>query len=452
MSTTIGSFVPLETVHQGSCWKRRMLFSPSIHVQEQRTVTGDLVAGKEFRTSNAQWQRLGPERWAHRSRHLCSFTTTPPPFVIPTRDDPPDQPHFFPTQQQDWDFWCKHRDLVFQGKGLHPAAPMWERVHALAEDIWTFRFNIQKPGGNDFSRECPWSHPTPTLMYGSWCAGCAPALIALCATLGVPARVVQVLDHAMVEAWIDGAWCLIDNVTSLAKAGGNMMLRGGLAEVLLDPTNPQWGFTDEQKGKYWEKTFLMYSSSTGRHHEEPFITHLTPQNALALYPGWVNPRFKSHQPDTYDLVWGRPAWSHPALILKQGQAFRRRFWLGSLAETRRILVTLCGERGSGDAAYAPHHVPTDGGDWFIAVNGRRFSLRDLGGWQFADGKQPQDWILDLRWTRTFDVPLDALVESEWNEIAVGCPGSGEQFLRFGGSADWILPEEHCLCPRVTHER
>ena len=28
----------------------------------------------------------------------------------------------------------------------------------------------------------------------------------------------------------------------------------GLADVLLDPTHPQWEFSDEQKGKYWENS------------------------------------------------------------------------------------------------------------------------------------------------------------------------------------------------------
>ncbi len=442
---------PLETIQQGSSFKRRIVFSPSIHLEETRTVPGAEIAGADLRPQDKQspqWRRLGRQRYAHRSLHLCPHTTTPPPFVIPTRDDPPDQPHFFPTQQQDWDFWCKHRDLVFQGKGIHPADPAWKRVQALAEDIWTFRFTIQKPGGNDFSRECPWSSPTATLIYGSWCAGCGPALVALCATIGVPARMVQIVDHMLVEAWLEGRWCLIDNVTDLAKSGGNMMLHASLADVLLDPTNPNWEFIDAQKGKYWEKTLMMYSSSTGLFHEEPCVSFLTPQNALALYPGWVGPRFKSHLEKTYDLVWGQPAWSHPVLILKQGQAFRRRFWLGSLAETAAITATFNGERGS-ESNLPQHHVPADGGDWFVEVNGTRLPIRDTGGWDFHRQAPPsQERLLDVQWTHRCEIPLPLLREHDWNSVAIGSTGSGDQFLRFGGTSDWILPEETCWCPRV----
>ena len=448
----LGVWTPIETIQQGSSFKRRIVLTPSIHLVETRTVDGEVIDGAHLRESNAQWQRLGPMRFAHQSRHVCPHTTTPPPFVIPTRDDPPDQPHFFATQQQDWDFWVKHRDLVFQGKGIHPADPMWDRVHALAEDIWQFRFTIQKPGGNDFSRECPWSSPTATLIYGSWCAGCGPALIALCATIGAPARAVQVLDHMMVEVWMDGQWCLVDNVTSFASDGGAMMLHATLADVLLDPTNPQWGFIPAQQGKYWEKTLGMYSSHTGLYHEEPWITFLTPGNALALYPGWAHPRFKSHQARSYDLLWGRPQLGDPFLILKQGQALRRRFWLGSLDETECITAYFYGER-TGGAGYLHHHVPSDGGQWFMAVNDHRFPVRELGGWQFSPmGEADQSWLCDCAWSHRFELPLSCLREHDWNTIAIGSTGSGAEFLRFGGYADWILPEEHCLCQQVQEYR
>ncbi len=454
MNEMPGNWLPLETVQQGSSFKRRIVLSPSIHIEETRTSAGSEIAGAELRPKegqSAQWQRLGRQRYAHHSLHVCPHTKTPPPFVIPTRDDPPDQSHFFDTQQQDWRFWEKHRDLVFQGKGIHPADPIWDRVHALAEDIWTFRYTIQKPGGNNFSREMPWSHPTTALIYGSWCAGCAPALCALCATIGVPTRMVQIVDHMMVEAWLQDRWCLIDNVTDFAQAGGNMMLRGSLADVLLDPTREEWEFIDKQKGKYWEKTIMQYTPSTGLFNEEPWTTFLTPQNALAVYPSWIEPRFKSHREKSYDLVWGQPSHSSPVLVLKQGQAFRRRFWIGSLAETKSMRATFCGEGGC-TSGIAQYNVPQDGGDWFIDVNGSRFSVGELGGWDFHHSPGPnRERLKDVLWTHGFEVPIQLLREHSWNHVAIGATGSGSEFLRFGGTSDWILPEETCWCPQTSNE-
>jgi hypothetical protein len=235
-----------------------------------------------------------------------------------------------------------------------------------------------------------------------------------------------------------------------------MMLHASLADVLLDPTCPAWEFIPAQQGKYWQKTAFMYSSHTGLQVEEPHCTYLTPGNALALYPDWPAPRFKSHLPRTYDLVWGYPARSHPRLVLRPGQAFVRRFWLGSLDETESLTATVCGERGGGSRQ--PFRVPADGGDWFFAVNGRRYPLSGQGGWRFAADEaeagpvdHPGSPIFQAAWAQDFEIPLGDLKENAWNELAVGCPTTGvnaEEFLRFGGWSDWTLPVEPCWCPEV----
>jgi hypothetical protein len=452
----LGPAKPLEITLQGQSFKRTVAVSPSISVTETRTVEGELIDGAQHSKPKAPWTRLGEQRFRHRSRHVCPHTYDPRPWEIPTEDDPPDQPHFFPTQQQDWWLWRKHRDLIFQGKGIHPADPMWGRVRALAEDFWQFRFRIQKPGGNDFSREAPWNHPSLALLYGSWCAGCAAALTALCATVGAPARTVQVLDHAMVEAWIDGQWCLADNVTGFAEAGGNMMLRASLADVLLDPTNPRWQFIPDQQGKYWQKTLCMYTPTTGLWEGEPGSAQLTPANALALYPAWTQPRFKSHLPQTYRLLSGWPAIEHPRLVLRPGQAYRRRFWLGSLDQTRRLTAVFTGPRGGG-GPFAPHNVPAGGGAWFVAVNEKRYPVREAGGFAFARGDAPETvpcpatGVTDVAWAYEFEVPLADLRPRAWNQIAIGCPAAHAtdgQFLRFAGHSDYIAPLEPCWIPRL----
>lgn len=450
----VGTFVPLETAFQGATWTRRFVVTPAIHIDETRTTPGDPVGGRGRRKSDAKWKRLGTKRYAHRSAHLNSFSRAPD-LVTPTRTDPPGQPHFFKTLDQDWDLWERHRDLIFQEKGLHPADPAWDRVYALAEDLWTWRFTIQKPGGNDFSRECPWSHPTTTLLYGSWCAGCAPALMALCSTLFIPTRMVQVLDHAMTEIRLGGKWSLADNATSLVKADPEspMMTRAGLAEILLDPVNPDYGLTPPQQEKYWEKTELMYSPNTGIWGGEPQLERLDPQNALALYPGWTDPRFKSHRKDTYPLVSGRPGRGLDVLRLKQGQAFQRRFRLGSLDETKELTVWFSGAAGKATPDDDPpaHHVPKDGGDWFVAVNGTDYPVRDEGGWLFHEDAEAwkQAWpLVEAKWVHRFRIPLEDLREHDWNTVAIGSVGSGAEFLDFGGFLPWIEPAEPCWCPQV----
>jgi len=143
-----------------------------------------------------------------------------------------------------------------------------------------------------------------------------------------------------------------------------------------------------------------------------------------------------------------PGWSLPELILKQGQAFRRSFWVGSLAETEALTAFACGGRGK-ESEEVQQHVPADGGTWFFEVNGRRFPVRERGGWKFRDAASSElKTPYDILWTSAFDLPLDCLQENEWNTVAIGSLGSGPEFLRLGGTSDWILPEERCWCPRV----
>jgi len=172
-------------------------------------------------------------------------------------------------------------------------------------------------------------------------------------------------------------------------------------------------------------------------------TFFTPQTALALYPYWTEALFKSHKPDRYDFLWGRhcPSWANHRLILKKGQAFQRRFWVGSLAETAGMIATFHGLERTDTAA---HNVPRGGGDWFIAVNGHVRPIRDQGGWTFHRGEAQNPGA----WTHEFEIPPGDLREHDWNTLAIGCAGSGGEFLWFGGTGEWSLPEEPCFCPRV----
>lgn len=440
MDTSLSDLAPILVTKQHIPWCVTLQYSPSIYIDEVRKEAGSRIAGGELGDVENKWMGLGAERYAHGSGHLNPHAE-PMAWATPTRDEPSDQPHFFKHQHHDWDLWEKHRDLIFEGKGLGRSDSVWERVSALAEDMYRYRFTIQHPGGNPKGPWTPMSHPTPTIMYGSWCAGCAPTLVALCSTMYVPARMVQVLDHAMTEVLIEGRWCLADNSTNMWTGENEMFSRASLAEILLDPTSERFDFTDAQRYKFWQRTAMMYSPNTGRWHEEPEAADLTPQNALGLYPGWAEPRFKSADPYRYALLGARNTFAHPSLILRQGERFVRRFWVGSLAWTDRLIGTFTGPLGGSNGA----NVPAGGGAWYVQVNERRVSVREAGGFAFGEEKEAAPvygvWpAAKPKWWVQLDLPREALREHAWNTIGLGAPGSGEQFLQFAGHADAINPD------------
>jgi len=442
MNNPDDNLAPILVTTQHDPWRATLQFSPSIYIDEVRAEAGTPIAGGELGEVDNQWKRLGPARYAHRSAHLNPHVE-PMPWWTPTRDEPADQPRFFKHQHHDWDLWEKHRDLIFQTKGLRLIDPAWDRVAALAEDMYRYRFTIQHPGGNPKGPWTPMSHPTPTIIYGSWCAGCAPTLAALCSTMHIPARMVQILDHAMTEVLIDGRWCLADNSTNMWTGENEMFSRASLAEILLDPTSERFEFTDAQRYKFWQRTAMMYAPNTGRWHEEPQAADLTPQNAMGLYPGWTTPRFKSADPNRYALLAARNTFAHPSLILRQGERFARRFWLGSLEETDRLTATFTGPAGRHASGAA--NAPASGGAWYVQINGERIPVGDAGGFAFADDAEdgPTYGVWPLAkptWWLQLDLPRGALLEHAWNTIAIGCPGSGGGFLPFAGHADAMNPD------------
>lgn len=409
---------------------------PAIHLEEERTVDGEPIAGHGDATAPCHVASRGPGRWAHRSLHLCPHH--PPDLAVISRRQPAQQEVSVALQdrERDWDFLERHRDLVFQARGIRLDSPLCDKVQALAEDIWTFRREIQKPGGNDFKRSIPWSHPVDTLIYGSWCLGGAYALIGLCATMGVPAREVSMYGHSGAEVWMEGRWCYVESIKRFGEHGRNLHDRG-FAELVLDPYRAEYGLCPEQQAMYWQTWVQRISNpANGLWMHQHAITAFHPGSAPALYPGWPEPRFKSDHPRRYALLPCEHGRAHPGLILRRGQAFRRRVWLGSLAETAGITATC---RGADAGAWPGHRVPRDGGDWYVAVNGRRRPVRDLGGFDLP----PRNW------TWAFDLPLTDLREHAWNTVEIGCPGSGGEWLAFTGASDPLCADEACLVPAVA---
>lgn len=438
-------FEPIVTERQCAGTRHEFILVPSIHIEEVRSVEGEEIAGKGNPDLTVHHPEDGPNRYAHRSTHLCPHTTVPDRLISPELPESQETSLTLQDRERDWDFLNRHAELIFDTRRIRSDDSPREKVEALAEDIWQYRRVIQKPGGNDFSQSEPWSHPVDAIMYGSWCLGAAYAFVALCATQGIKARHLALKGHSASEVHLDGRWHYVENIQRFPENGGNNFLDAPFAVVRLDPTNEKYGLCEEQQEFYWDTSFLSFDSPGDGLWLEGFDnTVLTPQNAHALYPEWTTPRFKSPQPDRLDLVWGKRAHMFgglPEMVVREGQAMQRRFWLGSLEETKQLVATFSGFESSDVSS---HNVPDDGGNWWIAVNGTIHPIRDQGGWSSTKDQSTAEGD----WYHTFELPLKELWEGEWNTLAIGCDGPGEEYLWFSGHGETVRPAEPCFCGEI----
>ncbi|MFW6367359.1 MAG: hypothetical protein ACOC0L_01705 [bacterium] len=410
---------------------------PSVTITEERTEPGEEIPGEGSAKAPCHQPHRGPKRYAHESLHICPHVSIPQ--TMSTRNIPAQQEVSvaLQDQQKDWDFLERHRDLVLDNKGfsLHTCAA--DKLHALAEDIWQFRRQIQKPGGNTFSQSIPWSHPVDTLIYGSWCLGGAYAFVALCSTYGIQARHVSMWGHSAAEVHLGGRWRYVESIRRFGEQGNNLPA-AGFAEVVLDPANSQYGFCPEQQATYWQTWPQAYSvHDRGLWLQEKRTTVFCPQTARALYPVWETPRFKSDREYTYDLL---PVGSTSGLllfVLRRGQAMRRRFWIGSLDKTRSLTAHWHGTRHGDRPA---RKVPEDGGNWYFMVNDQVIPVKDLGGWTIETAKHSET----SGWKLRMDIPLNALQENSWNTLALSSDSGGDEFLCLSGHAPLEQPSEACF--------
>ena len=439
-------FQPVQQEIRGDHWSRQVFVRPAFHLEEITIAPAEEIPGYPPEAEiNPDWRGAPRQRFRHRSLHRAPRGEMPGGFF--QRGDARPVSRTFGDCERDWDFIIQHRDKVLRGAGLGDSSPAIDKVRALAEDIWRCRRAIRQPG-LDLTQETPWSHPADTLCYGSWCVGAANAMVALCATLGISARTCGVFDHTMSEVLIDGKWIFVENASSWLETGGVSVFDTNWASVISSPQR-QPGCSVKQRMRYWEM------AQAGYHFPQPdglfgFCggvagAAMTPQTAATLYPEWGEPVFKSYFADRYDLAWGQPGPVRPLaeMTLRPGQMCRRRFWLGSLANTREIQALLCFSHESApQTGQPPPPLDPRGGHWFIAVNEHRHPIRQLGGWALAANPSAATWVQKL------SLPLGELIENGWNTLGVGCPSGGAEVLQVRHGYDALLPPEPVWCDRV----
>jgi hypothetical protein len=447
LSPVLGSPVEWKVIPKrfsGPGWSQEWYLVPAIQVVEIRTTPGERVEGGYTEKPSVGRRDNGPERFRHRSLH---WTNERRLFSgAATREAPARQVSFaLGSVEKDWDFLIQHRDRVLRENGLTLQSPDVDRVRVLARDIWSNHRDREHTV--DPKNQSPSSYPADCLLQSSFCVGAGNALVMLCHTMGIPARSIHTYDHTMTEVWIDGRWWFVENTPRNCREG-NFMVDASFMEVWSNPFDPRFKFSDHQARYYWEMADYGYmfgqvdglQMHTGGYRR----TSLTPQTAGLLYPETKDIWYKSSFADRYTLLWGRPmAQRYSELKLGQNQMMRRSFWLGSLAETKGLEAQFNLPRGAVvDATVA--QIPADGGEWFVAVNGRRHLLRELGGWRL----QTSEYENRPRQYYRFAIPLSELKANAWNEIAIGNAAKGDQFVWLGAAIEAIEPAEACFADNL----
>jgi hypothetical protein len=432
----------------GDGWAQDWYLVPAIHLLEIKKTPGQPIPGGFAEDTAPGRLVFGPGRYRHRSLHEREHPLGHIARGRATRESPPRQASYsLGSIEKDWDFLIEYRDRVLRENGLTLDSPAVDRVRAVAKDIWMEhrdKDHIVDPKNNS-----PSSYPADCLLQSSFCVGAGNALVMVCHTMGIPARSVHMFDHTMSEVQLHGRWWFVENTPRNSREG-NYMVDANFMEVWTNPTDPRFGFSPHQARFYWEMMdyFLMFGQIDGlqMHTGGYRRMYLTPQTAGLMYPGQKNIWYKSNLPDRYPLLWGKSvAQRFQQMKVRQGQAMRRTFWIGSLTDTKGIVAQFNASAAPADGSAPDADIPADGGEWFVSINGKRHYLRDLGGWRLRDTEGDNR----PRKHYAFDVPLGDLKEQAVNEIVFGNSGEGREFFWMGAVLNVTEPPEACLRENVT---
>lgn len=190
--------------------------------------------------------------------------------------------------EKDWDFVMQFRDRILQREGLTPSSPPREIAHAFAHEL----YKNWRGGGSI-------SHPADVLTHRAYCLGAATATTAILESLGIPARGAAVSDHAVCEAFVDGAWRLIDSSNHFIdhEPRSDCMLPSDYVLLTTQPDLAAHGdrISDYHRGFFYHFPQAHYRIPDGRWVGQSMV-EMCPAYARALYPEHAALRFKTRDP------------------------------------------------------------------------------------------------------------------------------------------------------------
>ncbi|MGH8245341.1 MAG: hypothetical protein ACREUU_02790 [Gammaproteobacteria bacterium] len=309
--------------------------------------------------------------------------------------------HTSGNHQKDWDYMVGKLREILTGAGLSVRSSNWEKVTAVANFCIQTRREKPNMGGR-------YVFPADFCLKGSYCVGAANTLVGFCSVMGIPARTIGYGGHTCAEALLDGKWRWVENwadIVAQTKEKGPVYSVSFL-EMINDPASHM---TKEEYTKKFREFSCVFDESRSAwlafNHEGYSNWIFTgggsyrnanlpwAQSGLgslreisALYPELSRIRYKC---DQTPRVWLTPFrmpdprgadWQ----IVGQDDGIRQEFHLSSLHNVKAVTSALVVPNPDG---WKKCKVPEDGAKWFYRINGRKVTVKELGGWNIKSNYQ-----------------------------------------------------------------
>ena len=261
-----------------------------------------------------------------------------------------------------------------------------------------------------FSDALNWTavHPADYCLKGALCVGAANTAVAFCSIMGLPARTIGYGGHTCAEVLIDGKWRWVENWVAMeaqTRAPGALYPVSFLEMIndagshhateeftqkfrefncVFDDSRSAWiAFNHEGYSNWIFPLTMAYRSSESRPWAQCGLGSL--REISALYPELSRIRYKCDQTPRVWLTPFRMPDPRPAdwMIVDQNHGIRQEFHLSSLKNVKTVTSCLVIPGGSWTKCY----MPEDGGKWFYRINGRKVTVKELGGWNIKHDYQ-----------------------------------------------------------------
>jgi len=329
----------------------------------------------------------------------------------------------FGDHQKDWDYLISKRHQILSEAGLTLKSSDWDKVMALARFCYLNRKKELPPEGGRY-----YVHPVDFCHHTAYCIGAANTLQAFCSTMQIPARTVGWYNHTACEVYLDGKWRFAENTPKRLESipdgfDKGPLFRFNLTELMANPG--KYGFLYIDGDAYYglghdgcmsyekeKKGRILYNLSGynnwiffdwWRDVPRPININVgSVQDLILLYP--ESPLYYKGRRLSIKLTpFPNSINTKITKIVGQGHGIRQDFIVTNPQNIKKIRSCLLLH------ADDTHAMPADGGEWYYRINGKKYYLRDHGGWTIKQNYYPDTFSGKYTWDYLeFEIPIDIL--------------------------------------------